>query len=94
MSFKQDLKDQNTNTALCVAIPAFFLHYLFCYWMTDGAGVTILGPEDSSWFEFLFMVGFYSISYGVAYIFVHVMFQTAMGFPWGDEDDQEPNPPY
>ena len=46
MSFKQDLKDQNTNTALCLAIPAFFLHYLFCYWMTDGAGVTILGPED------------------------------------------------
>ena len=91
MSFKQNLKDLDTNTVILVSVPAVFLNFLFGWFYMTSMEVDFPDPNESL-LDFFFVITVHSFVYVLAYIFVHAMLQTAMGF--GDDDEQEPNPPY
>ena len=48
MSIKDNLEDLDAMTAACLAVLTFFLHFLFYYFLTEGAGVHFPSPEDDN----------------------------------------------
>ena len=89
MSIKDNLENLDAMTATCLAVLTFFLHFLFYYFLTEGAGVHFPSPEDSSWFEFLGTVGLHSIPFGIAYIIVYAVLSSTFNAGTSTEDDND-----
>ena len=91
MSFKQNLKDVNTNVVLYVSVPAVFLNFLLGWVFLTLHDSDFPDPNESL-LDFFFVITLHSFVYVLVFIVVHVMFLYLSGGL--DDDDQEPNPPY